>query len=174
MRRRARIPRPVVLAGSGLAPAALCVAMPRSRARDVGVGVLNMWAYLAAYEMPNDDPERLAARVRVDYPIAVDRVLGLGTPPTLLLQRAFSAPGAINRFERVLVWCHWVWFTVPHASVAYVMWRTPASAFPLPPPGCTRCLTSARSSTGRFPPLRRGGRRTAGASTTGARSTCAG
>ncbi len=125
MRRRARIPRPVVLAGSGLAPAALCVAMPRSRARDVGVGVLNMWAYLAAYEMPNDDPERLAARVRVDYPIAVDRVLGLGTPPTLLLQRAFSAPGAINRFERVLVWCHWVWFTVPHASVAYVMWRTP-------------------------------------------------
>src|SRR5581483_4287404 len=26
---------------------------------------------------------------------------------------------------RVLVWCHWIWFTVPHASVAYVMLRTP-------------------------------------------------
>ena len=115
----------MVLVGAGLAPAALCVAVPRSRARDVGVGVLNMWAYLAAYEMPNDDPERLAQRARVDYPIAVDRVLGLGTPPTLRLQRTFSTPGEINRFERMLVWCHWVWFAVPHASVAYVMWRTP-------------------------------------------------
>jgi membrane-associated phospholipid phosphatase len=115
----------VVLAGAGVTPAALCVAMPRSRARDAGVCLLNMWAYLAAYEMPNDDPERLAGRVRVGYPIAVDRMLGLGTPPTLLLQREFSAPGTINRFERVLVWCHWVWFAVPHASIAYIWWRAP-------------------------------------------------
>ncbi len=115
----------MVLAGAGLTPAALCVAVPRSRARDVAVVGLNMWAYLAAYEMPNDDPERLAARVRVDYPIAVDRVLGLGTPPTLLLQRAFAAPDAVNRFERVLVWCHWLWFAVPHLSVGYVLWRRP-------------------------------------------------
>jgi membrane-associated phospholipid phosphatase len=120
-----RIPRPVVLAGAGLTPAALCVAVPRSRARDAGVCILNMWAYLAAYEMPNDDPGALAARVRVDYPIVIDRALGLGVPPTLRLQRAFSAPGAINRIERVLVWCHWMWFTVPHATVAYVWWRTP-------------------------------------------------
>jgi membrane-associated phospholipid phosphatase len=41
------------------------------------------------------------------------------------LQRAFSAPGTINRFERVLVWCHWMWFAVPHASVAYIWWRAP-------------------------------------------------
>jgi membrane-associated phospholipid phosphatase len=125
VRRRLRIPRPVVLAGSGLAPAALCVAIPRSRARDAGVCILNMWAYLAAYEMPNDDPEALAARVRVDYPIAVDRALGLGVPPTLRLQRTFAAPGAISRGERVLVWSHWMWFAVPHATVAYVWWRTP-------------------------------------------------
>ncbi|MBV9804633.1 MAG: phosphatase PAP2 family protein [Solirubrobacterales bacterium] len=114
-----------MLAGAGLAPAALCVAVPRSRARDAAVCMLNMWAYLAAYEMPHDDPEELAARVRIDYPIAVDRVLGLGTPPTLRLQRTFSSPGSINRFERVLVWCHWVWFAVPHGSLAYVMWRAP-------------------------------------------------
>jgi membrane-associated phospholipid phosphatase len=84
-----------------------------------------MWAYIAAYEMPNDDPERLMARVRVDYPIVIDRALGLGVPPTLRLQRAFSAPGTVNRFERVLVFCHWMWFFVPHASVAYVLWRAP-------------------------------------------------
>jgi membrane-associated phospholipid phosphatase len=126
LRRRAKIPRPVVLAGAGLvAPAALCVAMPRSRPRDIALCALNMWAYLAAYEMPHDDPEQLEARVRIDYPLALDRALGLGVPPTLRLQRAFSAPGSINRFERVLVWCHWMWFAVPHATLAYVLWRRP-------------------------------------------------
>lgn len=125
MRRRAKVPRPTVLAGAALAPAALCVAVPRSRGRDVAVGILNMWGYLAAYEMPNDDPERLAARVRVGYPIAIDRALGLGVPPGLRLQRAFAAPGQVNRFERVLVWSHWMWFTVPHATVAYILWRDP-------------------------------------------------
>ena len=102
---------------SALAPLALCVAVRRSRARDVAVCALNMWAYLAAYEMPHDDPERLEQRVRIDYPIAVDRVIGLGVPPTVRLQRAFAAPASVNRFERVLVWCHWIWFMVPHASV---------------------------------------------------------
>jgi len=84
-----------------------------------------MWAYLAAYEMPNDDSARLRERVRVRYPIAIDRVLGLGAPPTVRLQRAFATKGRIGRFERVLVWCHWVWFAVPHASLAYVGWRAP-------------------------------------------------
>jgi membrane-associated phospholipid phosphatase len=101
------------------------VAVPRSRARDVALGALNMWGYLAAYEMPHDDPGRLESRVRVDYPIAIDRALGLGTIPTLRLQRGFAAPGAVNRFERVLVWCHWMWFAVPHATLAYVLWRAP-------------------------------------------------
>ncbi len=84
-----------------------------------------MWAYLSAYEMPHDDPQRLEARVRVRYPIVIDRVLGGGAPPTLRLQRALSTPGAVNRFERLLVWCHWTWFIVPHASVAYVLARDP-------------------------------------------------
>jgi hypothetical protein len=112
-----------VLGTAGLAPVALCVAVPRNRSRDVAVCALNMWAYIAAYEMPHDDPERLAARVRIDYPIAIDRVLGLGVPPTLRLQRAFAKPGHISRFERVLVWCHWLWFFTPHASLAYVLVR---------------------------------------------------
>jgi membrane-associated phospholipid phosphatase len=113
------------MGASALAVPALVVAARPGRARDLGVCVLNMWAYLAAYELPHDDPERLKQRVRIDYPIAVDRVLGLGVVPTVRLQRGLSAPGRINRFERVLVCCHWVWFMVPHASVAYVAWRRP-------------------------------------------------
>jgi membrane-associated phospholipid phosphatase len=125
LRRRLELPTRAAFGAAAIAPAALCVAARRTVARDLAVCALNMWGYVFAYEMPNDDPERLAARVHVGYPIAIDRVLGLGTPPTLRLQRRFSAPGRVNRFERVLVWCHWVWFLVPHGSVAYVRWRRP-------------------------------------------------
>jgi PAP2 superfamily len=123
LRKRLKLPPTAVLGPSGLAPLALCVAAPRTRVRDMAVCGLNMWAYLAAYEMPHDDPERLAARVHVRYPIAIDRALGLGVPPTLRLQRTFATPGSVNRFERVLVWCHWMWFFVPHGTVLYVLLR---------------------------------------------------
>jgi hypothetical protein len=113
------------MGAAALAPVALCVALPRRRSRDVAVCALNMWAYIAAYELPHDDPERLQARVRVRYPIVADRALGLGVVPTVRLQRAFARPEYINRLERVLVWCHWLWFMVPHASVLYVLVRDP-------------------------------------------------
>jgi membrane-associated phospholipid phosphatase len=125
-RRRLRLPPAVVLGTSGLAPVALCVATAPRRARQVAVCALNMWAYLAAYEMPHDDPERLDARVLVEYPIAIDKLLGLGVTPTVRLQRAFSTPERVNRFERVLVFSHWIWFAVPHASLAYILLRDPA------------------------------------------------
>jgi membrane-associated phospholipid phosphatase len=122
-RRRLKLAPGVVLSAAAAAPPALCIATARTRGRDVAMCVLQMWAYVAAYEMPNDDPAALARRVRVDYPIRVDRLLGAGTPPSLRLQRVFSTPGRINRFERVLVWTHWVWFFVPHGTVAFVLWR---------------------------------------------------
>jgi membrane-associated phospholipid phosphatase len=125
VRRRAKLPRAAVLGASVLAVPALTVATPRTRVRDLALLGLNMWGYLAAYEMPNDDPEALGRRVRIDYPIAIDRVLGLGVPPTVRLQTDFSDPAHINRFEKLLVFCHWVWFAVPHGSVAFVMWRAP-------------------------------------------------
>lgn len=123
VRRRARLSKPAVLTAAAAAPVALCVVVPRSRTRDVLTCTLQMWAYLAAYEMPHDDPERLRERVHIDYPINVDRVLGLGTPPTLRLQRLLSAPGKMRGVEKVLVWSHWLWFAVPHAAVAYVLLR---------------------------------------------------
>jgi PAP2 superfamily len=124
VRRRVKLPPAAVLGAAATAPLALCVALPRRHSRDVAVVALNMWAYLAAYELPHDDPERLEQRVRVRYPILADRVIGLGVPPTLRLQR-LSKPGEISPFERVLVWCHWLWFFVPHTSMLYVLLRRP-------------------------------------------------
>ena len=90
-------------------------AQPRARPRAVRAEHVGLPRGL------RDAPRRSRAapptRVRIDYPISVDRVLGLGVPPTVRLQRDFSDPDHINRFERVLVWCHWVWFMVPHGSV---------------------------------------------------------
>ncbi len=124
-RRRTRIPPPVVTAVAAAAPLAVCVVMPRSGRRDVLVCTLQMWAYVATYQMPNDDPERLTARVRVTYPVRVDRVIGLGELPGLRLQRALARPGPLRRPERVLVWSHWLWFFVPHSTVAYLRLRRP-------------------------------------------------
>jgi membrane-associated phospholipid phosphatase len=123
VRRRMRLPKPAVLATAAAAPVAVCIALPRTRTRDVAACALQMWAYLAAYELPNDDPEALRRRVRIDYPVRVDRVLGLGVPPTLRLQRLLRPPGEMRRVEKVLVWTHWLWFAVPHAATAYVLVR---------------------------------------------------
>jgi hypothetical protein len=82
-----------------------------------------MWAYVATYQMPNDDPIALERRVRIDYPVRADRWLGRGTTPTLRLQRAFGRPGRINAAERTLIWSHWIWFLVPHGTALYVLLR---------------------------------------------------
>jgi hypothetical protein len=125
VRRRLRLPPPVVIAAAGAAPLALSVAMRRSKLRDVAVVGLQMHAYVAAYQMPNDDPERLRARVHVRYPVVADRVIGLGELPGLRLQRAFARQEGqpLRIAEQALVWCHWLWFFVPHGTVAYLLAR---------------------------------------------------
>jgi membrane-associated phospholipid phosphatase len=84
-----------------------------------------MWAYVTTYEMPHDDPEALAARVHVDYPITVDRALGLGKLPSLRLQQALAQVGGLRPADQVLVWTHWLWFTVPHGTLLYILARKP-------------------------------------------------
>jgi hypothetical protein len=109
------------------APLGLCVAVRRSRTRDVAACALQMWAYLYAYKSPHDDPAAQRARVRVDYPIVADRALGLGELPTVRLQRALAANRAggadWSTLDRVLVWAHWSWFLVPHGSLLYILVR---------------------------------------------------
>ena len=125
LRKRLGLPRPAVLANAVLAPAGAYVLMPKGKTRAVVVCSLQMWGYFQAYEMPYDDPTELSERVHIQYPIDVDRLIGLGKVPSERLQRLFATDGKINRFERLLVWCHWVWFPVPHLSVLYVLARRP-------------------------------------------------
>lgn len=121
---RKRLPiRPVVSQTVAFgAPVGLAVAVRRSPTRDVAVCALQMWAYLAAYKTPHDDPDAQQGRVLIDYPIAVDRALGLGELPTVRLQKAF-AKEQWRLGDRVLVWAHWLWFAVPHGSLLYILLR---------------------------------------------------
>ena len=110
------------------------VAVRRSRGRDVAVCTLQMWAYLAAYKTPHDDPQAQERRVHIDYPIVADRVLGLGELPTVRLQRALARRSAqdgsrVAALDRVLVWAHWAWFhRAPRHARLHP--RAPSARFP--------------------------------------------
>jgi membrane-associated phospholipid phosphatase len=123
VRRRTRIAPVGVLAGTALAPVAAAVLAPRNRGRDVLVCALQMYAYIAAYKMPNDDIAAHESRVHVRYPIVIDRVLGAGELPTVRLQRAMHPDGRFTAGEKLLVWAHWTWFAVPHAALGYLLAR---------------------------------------------------
>jgi membrane-associated phospholipid phosphatase len=121
LRRRLELPKPVISVLAWQAPIAFAWALPRTRARDAAIYALQMWAYVAHYEMPNDDADRLLSRVRVGYPIKFDRALGLGSAPTVRIQRALGTPGVVRGRDKFLSAVHWSWFFVPHGSMVYVL-----------------------------------------------------
>jgi membrane-associated phospholipid phosphatase len=133
VRHRLRLKPAFVSALAWQAPVALALARPRSGLRDAGIYAIQMWAYIAHYEMPNDDPERLLERLHVRYPIKADTVLGGGTTPTVRLQRRLGRPGQVRRHDLVLAWVHWSWFIVPHGTSAYILlrhrWHFPRAAY---------------------------------------------
>jgi len=102
---------------------ALALATPRTRMRDAGIYALQMWAYYAHYDMPDDDPDALLRRTRVDYPIRVDRLIGAGELPNARLQRALGRPGEVRPHDLALSMVHWAWFVVPHGTVAFLLLR---------------------------------------------------
>lgn len=126
LRRRLRIPAPATIAACALGPAGLA-ALPRSRGRDVAIFAAQMWGFTMAHELPYDDPERLRQRLRVRYPIAVDRALGGGALPALRLQRALAGRRHSAKLDRALSWVHWLWFMEPYLALGWVLARDPES-----------------------------------------------
>ncbi|HET7510684.1 MAG TPA: phosphatase PAP2 family protein [Solirubrobacterales bacterium] len=123
LRKRLRIPASVTVAACAAGPLALAVLQPRSKRRDVALFALQMWAFTVAHELPYDDPERLRARLRTRYPIAVDRVIGGGRLPNARLQRALERLPQVGVVNRVLTWTHWLWFVEPYLSLTMILVR---------------------------------------------------
>jgi membrane-associated phospholipid phosphatase len=123
VRHRLRLRAPVVSALSWPAPVALAFAAPRTPLRDASIYALQMWVYFAHFDMPDDDPEALLRRLRVDYPIRFDRAVGLGVPPTIRLQRSLGTEDRVGPLEYGLSGVHWSWFLVPQGTLAFLLLR---------------------------------------------------
>jgi hypothetical protein len=123
MRKKHRIPPAVTTAALAAGPPALAVLRPRTKLRDAGMYALQMWAFVLGHELPYDIPERAESRLRVGYPIRVDRVLGGGELPNVRLQRALGGLGNRNVINRFLCWVHWSWFFEPHSALTYILAR---------------------------------------------------
>jgi membrane-associated phospholipid phosphatase len=123
LRRRLRIPAPVIVAAVAAGPLATAVLWPRSRKRDAVLFAQQMWAFTVAHELPYDDPERLRRRLRSRYPIDADRRIGAGELPTIRLQRALARLGRANVLDRILTWVHWAWFVEPYGALVWILIR---------------------------------------------------
>lgn len=123
LRRRRRIPTAATTGALVTGPLALAVLWPRSKKRDVALFAMQMWGFLMAHEIPYDDPERLRARLRTRYPIALDRLLGGGELPNIRAQRALSGLGRGNAADRFLTWVHWMWFLEPYLALLLILVR---------------------------------------------------
>ena len=82
-----------------------------------------MWVYFAHFDMPDDDPDALLSRLKVEYTIRCDRAIGLGTCPTTRLQRALGREVRVGPLEYGLSAIHWSWFLVPHGTLLFMLLR---------------------------------------------------
>ena len=107
------------------APAAIAAGFRRSRGRDAAVWAAQMWAYKASFEMPNDCEDRLRRRAHLDYPLALDRLIGAGTPLGQRLQRRLRRRGQLSVLDKAMSFFYWTWEAEPHLAMGWIRWRAP-------------------------------------------------
>ena len=112
------------MAATAAGPFALATLVRRTKTRDAVLFAQQMWAFVMVHELPYDDPEALRRRLKVRYPIRVDRVIGRGTLPNTRLQNALMRPGEkVSGLDRALTFAHWAWFFEPHLSLVFILTR---------------------------------------------------
>ena len=121
LRRRLQVPAAVTIAAAAAGPPALAVLKPRTHRRDIALYALQMWGFAMAHEVPYDDPDAARRRLRIRYPIVLDRAIGGGELPSARLQRALANPNSPTALDRFLSMVHWAWFFVPHATLVYIL-----------------------------------------------------
>ncbi len=121
-RRRLGMPPAITLALVSIAPLATAAATPRRRWRYAAVGAAYMWSFTVTWTLPYEDTERLRRRLRIDYPVGVDRLLGLGVPPTQRLQRRLRHPPRVTLLDRLVTLSYASWF-IPHLLLAWLLLR---------------------------------------------------
>lgn len=124
-RNRFRIPP--LLSTVIVAPAPLLVAagIAPGRIRRAAAWAAQMWAYEIAFEAPHDRRTRLRRRLRVDYPIAADSLVGAGKPPGQRLQTRLRNPPRLTALDRAMTAVYAFWDLEPHLVLALLLMRHP-------------------------------------------------
>lgn len=117
------LPRPATAGLALSVPVSLAAALPGGRLRSASVWAAHMWAYKIMFELPYDRPDWLRRRMRVDYPIRVDRFIGAGRPPGQRLQAALRRPPALTPLDYALALFYATWDLEPHLALAWILWR---------------------------------------------------
>jgi membrane-associated phospholipid phosphatase len=131
-RLRRRLGPPPAALSLGLAyttPAVVAYALPRGRVRTYLTWLTHMWAYKVAFEVPHDRPEKQRRRLRIDEPIAIDRVIGGGEPPSQRLQRRLRRPPQLTLLDKIVSVVYLAWEAEPHLALGWLLSRHP-SRFP--------------------------------------------
>lgn len=123
VRKQLKIPPTVTVISTLSAPMAIAILWPRSRKRDLGLFFGQMWAFAVSHELPYDNPDRLRERLRIDYPIKVDRWIGRGVLPNARLQQALHQGPAGDTLTKVSAWAHWLWFIEPYGALFWILLR---------------------------------------------------
>ncbi len=123
VRRRLRLPTAVTVAATVSAPTAIAILWPRSKRRDIALFGSQMWAFAVCHELPYDDPERLRERLKIEYPIRIDRWIGRGELPNRRLQRLLHESPFGEHMTRFAAWMHWLWFIQPYLSIFWILLR---------------------------------------------------
>jgi membrane-associated phospholipid phosphatase len=129
-RRNIGLPRGISAALVTAVPLLVAAALPRSRRRHALLWALHMWAYKVMYEIPYDRPERLGNRVKVDYALRSDALIGLGIAPAERLQSRLRSPPKLVALDYVLTALYLTWEIEPHLAVAWILCKH-EDAFPV-------------------------------------------
>ena len=126
-RQKIGLPGPIATACAFSAAPALAAGFKRTPVRDGAVWAAQMWAYKSAFEMPNDDEQRLRGRTHFDYPITVDSRLGGGFPPGQQLQSRLRRRGELTWLDKAMSFFYWTWEAEPHLVMAWIRRERPDS-----------------------------------------------
>lgn len=118
-------PAPLTVGAAYTAPVVVTYALPRGRVRTGIAWLAHMWAYKIAFEVPYDRPARQRRRLRIDEPIAADRVIGFGAPPSQRLQRRLRRPPSLTLLDKLVVAVYLFWEVEPHLALGWLLARHP-------------------------------------------------
>ena len=122
LRKRLGMGPALALPVASVAPPVVAAVTPPGKGRYVAVGAAYMWVFKVTWELPYDNPERLRERLRVDYPIRLDGLIGGGVPPGLRLQRALRDRTRVTVLDKAVTVIYGSWF-VPHLVLAWILVR---------------------------------------------------